>query len=90
MIAREDENEAEVRREDQDRINRFARLNARLNENRAERDEVKVNTVVVLPRTKGNRVSSHSLILFLLCSRSINQLLHRGLWKAWMTRALNS
>jgi prefoldin subunit 4 len=43
MIAREHENEAEVRREDQDRINRFARLNARLNENRAERDEVKVS-----------------------------------------------
>ena len=42
MIATEDENDAEVRREDQDRINHFARLNARLQENRVERDEVKV------------------------------------------------
>lgn len=41
MIAPEDENEAEVRREDQDRINQFARLNARLNENRFEWDETK-------------------------------------------------
>jgi len=32
MLAPEQENEAQVRREDQDRINRFARLNARLHE----------------------------------------------------------
>lgn len=37
MIAREDETEADVRREDQERINRFARLNARAGENAAER-----------------------------------------------------
>lgn len=43
MIATEDENEAEVRREDQDRINQFARLNARLQEIRVEREEVKVS-----------------------------------------------
>lgn len=42
MLAPEEENEAEVRREDQDRINQFARLNARLQENRVEREEVKV------------------------------------------------
>jgi prefoldin subunit 4 len=45
MLAPEEENEAEVRREDQDRINRFARLNARLNDNRTEREEVKVRIV---------------------------------------------
>jgi hypothetical protein len=88
MIARQDENEAEVRREDQDRINRFARLNARLNENRAEREEVKVNAVV--SRTQVDNVSSLAHFVFALLV-AINQLLlHRGLWKAWMTRALNS
>mmetsp|Transcript_60304 Transcript_60304/g.169052 ORF Transcript_60304/g.169052 Transcript_60304/m.169052 type:complete len:131 (+) Transcript_60304:118-510(+) len=33
-----EESDAEVRREDQDNINRFARLNARLHELRSERD----------------------------------------------------
>ena len=38
----EEESEAEVRREDQDAINKFARLNARLHELRDERDLIKV------------------------------------------------
>ncbi len=38
ILAKEEENDAEVRREDQDRINEFGRLNARLHE---VRDEVK-------------------------------------------------
>jgi hypothetical protein len=42
MIAKEDENDNEVRREDQDRINQFARLNARLQENKYEREQIKV------------------------------------------------
>ena len=42
MLAAEDENEAEVRREDQENINRFARLNARLAVVRSERDALKV------------------------------------------------
>jgi prefoldin subunit 4 len=42
MLQREDESEAEVRREDQDAINKFARLNARLHELRGERDALKV------------------------------------------------
>ena len=42
MLTPEEENEAEVRREDQDNINRFARLNARLHEVRSERDALKV------------------------------------------------
>mmetsp|Transcript_33374 Transcript_33374/g.51145 ORF Transcript_33374/g.51145 Transcript_33374/m.51145 type:complete len:129 (+) Transcript_33374:119-505(+) len=41
MLAKEDENEAEVRREDQDRINAFGRLNSRLFELRRERDQLK-------------------------------------------------
>jgi len=41
MLAPEEENESEVRREDQTRINNFARLNARLGEIRAEREELK-------------------------------------------------
>jgi hypothetical protein len=42
MLSPEEENEADVRREDQDRINQFARMNVRLQENRVEREEVKV------------------------------------------------
>mmetsp|Transcript_35536 Transcript_35536/g.40479 ORF Transcript_35536/g.40479 Transcript_35536/m.40479 type:complete len:141 (+) Transcript_35536:75-497(+) len=40
MLRREDETETEVRRGDQDNINRFARLNARLNEVKAEREAI--------------------------------------------------
>ncbi|KAL3769155.1 hypothetical protein ACHAWU_001223 [Discostella pseudostelligera] len=38
ILSKDEENDAEVRREDQDRINEFGRLNARLHE---VRDEVK-------------------------------------------------
>jgi prefoldin subunit 4 len=41
MLAAEDENDNEVRREDQENINRFARLNARLTVVRNQRDELK-------------------------------------------------
>ena len=43
MLAPEEENEAEVRREDQDNINSFARLNAKLHEVRAEKESLKVS-----------------------------------------------
>ena len=43
MLDSKDENEAEVRREDQKNINRFARLNARLGLVRSERDALKVS-----------------------------------------------
>jgi len=36
LLRKEEESEAEVRREDQDNINKFARLNARLHEVRSE------------------------------------------------------
>lgn len=42
MLAPEDENEAEVRREDQENINRFARVNARLSHVREQKEERKV------------------------------------------------
>ena len=42
MLRHEEENETEVRREDQENINRFARLNARLHEVRAEMTGLKV------------------------------------------------
>lgn len=45
MLAAEDENDAEVRREDQENINRFARLNARLGTVRGERDSLQVNRI---------------------------------------------
>jgi prefoldin subunit 4 len=37
VVPAEEESDAEVRRQDQDNINRFARLNARLHEVRAEK-----------------------------------------------------
>jgi hypothetical protein len=46
MLAPEEENEAEVRREDQDNINKFARLNAKLHEVRAEKDALQVGIVL--------------------------------------------
>jgi hypothetical protein len=46
MLAPEEENDAEVRKEDQDRINRFARLNAQLHEVRRELGEVKVSCCI--------------------------------------------
>jgi hypothetical protein len=55
MLAPEDENEADVRREDQDRINQFARLNARLEENRAEREEVNVRALLKCKTNKRTR-----------------------------------
>lgn len=42
MLRKEEESEAEVRREDQDNINKFARLNARLHEVRSETSMLKV------------------------------------------------
>lgn len=45
MLAPEEENDAEVRREDQNRINRFARLNAQLHEVRRELVDIKVSTL---------------------------------------------
>ena len=45
ILAKEEENDAEVRREDQDQINEFGRLNARLHEVRDEVEQLKVSTV---------------------------------------------
>lgn len=43
ILNKEEENDAEVRREDQDQINEFGRLNARLHEVRGEVDGLKVS-----------------------------------------------
>jgi hypothetical protein len=44
MLRPENENDNDVRREDQDNINRFGRLNARLHELRAEKQALKVRS----------------------------------------------
>ena len=51
ILAKEEENDAEVRREDQDQINEFGRLNARLYEVKSEVDRLKVscNSFLQLP-----------------------------------------
>lgn len=43
ILSKEEESDAEVRREDQDRINEFGRLNARLHEVRDEVKKLKVS-----------------------------------------------
>ena len=50
MLRPEEENETEVRREDQENINKFARLNARLHEARAEMSVLKVRMVCFLKK----------------------------------------
>ena len=44
----DEENNMEVRREDQNNINKFARLNARLNELRDERKVIQVSSITTL------------------------------------------
>ncbi len=48
MLNPEEENEAEVRREDQENINKFGRLNARLHECREEVALLKVSKIILL------------------------------------------
>lgn len=43
ILSKDEENDAEVRREDQDRINEFGRLNARLHEVRDEVTKLNVS-----------------------------------------------
>ena len=50
VVPSEEENDAEVRREDQDNINKFARLNARLHDLRSERDLIQVISPLILLR----------------------------------------
>jgi hypothetical protein len=49
MLQPEEESEAEVRRVDQDNINKFARLNAKLHELIDERDLLKVRVEYDVP-----------------------------------------
>ena len=46
MLNREEENDVEVRREDQENINKFGRLNARLYEAREESTDIKVGGTI--------------------------------------------
>lgn len=50
ILAREEENNNEVRREDQDHINTFGRLNARLHEARETKERLQVRTGTVTER----------------------------------------
>ena len=45
ILGKDEENDAEVRREDQDKINEFGRLNARLHEVKSEAAKLKVSIV---------------------------------------------
>ena len=67
MLQPEEENEAEVRRVDQDNINKFARLNAKLHELRDERDLLKVSRKKSKWRSMWSRIP-YSCIDFLSAS----------------------
>ena len=47
ILGKDEENDAEVRREDQDKINEFGRLNARLHEVKSEAVKLKVRSIIV-------------------------------------------
>ena len=60
----EEESEMEVRRVDQDNINKFARLNARLHELRDEQDLVKVSKLpnrILAPSIGAIKYQSHTV-----------------------------
>jgi hypothetical protein len=59
MLAPEDENDAEVRREDQIHINKFARLNARLHELRSDLESLKVRTFVMFQQQQQQQKEIH-------------------------------
>lgn len=48
ILSKEEENDAEVRREDQDAINEFGRLNARLDEVKRQVESMKVRIIALL------------------------------------------
>ena len=48
ILSKEEENDAEVRREDQDAINEFGRLNARLDEVKRQIESMKVRIIALL------------------------------------------
>lgn len=58
ILSKEEENDNEVRREDQDAINEFGRLNARLDEVKRQVDALKVRYALLL--TSWLSKSSHS------------------------------
>jgi hypothetical protein len=48
ILTKDEENDAEVRREDQDKINEFGQLNARLHEVRAQSKKLKVRATAAV------------------------------------------
>lgn len=75
MLNPEEENEAEVRREDQENINKFGRLNARLHECREEVALLKVSKIILLSmdtyKVKYERFCSNFEILGNFCDRHL-------------------
>ena len=69
ILSKEEESDAEVRREDQDRINEFGRLNARLHEVRDEVYKLKVSDRILFECLSfPTRISHYSLLLLLAIS----------------------
>lgn len=82
VLAREEESENEVRREDQDRINEFAKLNARKHEIRSERESIQVGTRKSYTRRERERAGctdggcimlmmNHSPYLYVVCKNNL-------------------
>ena len=85
ILAKEEENDAEVRREDQDQINEFGRLNARLHEVRDEVGKLKVSTTTVRQsQMYGLCFSYLSSLVLLMTSSTTHNLLCRNSWRKLM------
>ena len=86
ILAKEEESDAEVRREDQDRINEFGGLNARLYEVRAEVKKLKVSCIINIKMHSRNiRIDSSCLVLLLTHTQNDDDILSlsmsRIFWK---------
>ena len=81
MLRREEESEAEVRREDQENINRFAQFNARLHELRSEKTLLQVCILFALTLCVLSAVL-YSTLTFVCDTYNCNHC--SELSKAWM------
>ena len=86
MLAPEEENEAEVRREDQEAINKFGRLNARLNDCRQESAALKVSLRLIY----FDIVSCNGYSCMNACSAILFVSLYRKRWNNMTMHQLNS
>jgi hypothetical protein len=95
MLTRDEESEAEVRREDQENINKFGRLNARLHECRVELAMLKVRSVPISYWRCAVSISLQQQYLLKTLIQYSNifsfyAMPHRKNWNKWMMHRRSS